>query len=246
MEHIHKQIDYIMFPTKGPQVNRLKRIHGLNGLITRNFRSNFQLDRHGDIIVVKLEATVGSSIDNAIAEAYEIVSRCIPRPVPVQAEFEFNGVVVQIRQDSNPQDVRREWHRASRGYIDGPVGPYPTPGLTDEELANDQRIEEENQRKSDERQAQWVADRMAKIKYTGPPAPNKVFRYAPAYGVDLIRPDHFDHLPEGTELVCFTGGPRKRKGIDYIDDDTRGGFLAYGFPTQSEDGLVYEGPYRTE
>ena len=43
----------------------------------------------------------------------------------------------------------------------------------------------------------------------------------------LITAKELEKLPTGTELVCIDGS-KKVVGIDYIDDDTRGGFLAYG------------------
>lgn len=43
----------------------------------------------------------------------------------------------------------------------------------------------------------------------------------------LITPQQYEKLPEGVELVCIDG-KKKMKGKDYIDDDTRGGFIAYG------------------
>lgn len=46
--------------------------------------------------------------------------------------------------------------------------------------------------------------------------------------VDLIQPDHFNDLPDGTELFSING-ERKIKGKDEIDQDTRFGFIAWGF-----------------
>lgn len=44
----------------------------------------------------------------------------------------------------------------------------------------------------------------------------------------LLRPEHLPLLPNGTVLYSVTG-EQVVKGQDPIDDDTRGGFLAYGF-----------------
>lgn len=46
--------------------------------------------------------------------------------------------------------------------------------------------------------------------------------------VDLITPEHFEELEDGTALVSITGEVSV-KGMDEIDLDTRGGFIAYGF-----------------
>lgn len=43
----------------------------------------------------------------------------------------------------------------------------------------------------------------------------------------LMTPNELAQLPDGTELVCING-QTVVKGIDNIDDDTRGGYLAYG------------------
>lgn len=43
----------------------------------------------------------------------------------------------------------------------------------------------------------------------------------------LFTPEEFELLPDGIELESI-GGRMKTKGVDYIDDDTRNGYLAYG------------------
>jgi hypothetical protein len=43
----------------------------------------------------------------------------------------------------------------------------------------------------------------------------------------LLTPDEFDFIPDGTKLVCINGKTAV-KGRDRIDQDTRGGFLAWG------------------
>ena len=48
--------------------------------------------------------------------------------------------------------------------------------------------------------------------------------------IELITPDEFATLDDGTELVCINE-KSYFKGKDYIDGDTRGGFLAFGFLT---------------
>lgn len=43
----------------------------------------------------------------------------------------------------------------------------------------------------------------------------------------LLTPAEFAKIPDGAVLECFDG-KLKTKGVDYIDDDLRGGHLAYG------------------
>lgn len=43
----------------------------------------------------------------------------------------------------------------------------------------------------------------------------------------LLTPDELAQLPDGTELVCING-KTVIKGKDYIDNDIRFGYLAYG------------------
>ena len=43
----------------------------------------------------------------------------------------------------------------------------------------------------------------------------------------LFTPAEYAMLPNGFVLTCING-KEYTKGVDYIDDDTRGGHLAYG------------------
>jgi hypothetical protein len=43
----------------------------------------------------------------------------------------------------------------------------------------------------------------------------------------LLTPDEYDLLPDGVTLVCIDGKTGV-KGIDYIDQDTRAGYIAWG------------------
>lgn len=45
--------------------------------------------------------------------------------------------------------------------------------------------------------------------------------------IHLVRPHELKALPSGTILIAIDG-EQVVKGLDMIDDDTRGGFLAYG------------------
>lgn len=47
--------------------------------------------------------------------------------------------------------------------------------------------------------------------------------------IDLITPAELSEVPKGTVLVTILGN-RVKVGADKVDGDTRGGFLAYGFP----------------
>ena len=54
-------------------------------------------------------------------------------------------------------------------------------------------------------------------------------------GLWLVTPKELTELPDGIVLTCIDGSTAV-KGKDYIDDDTRGGVLAYGImnPMQHE------------
>lgn len=45
--------------------------------------------------------------------------------------------------------------------------------------------------------------------------------------IKLITPEEFVALPPNTDLVCIDGR-KVTKGVHHIDNDTRGGYLAYG------------------
>jgi len=50
----------------------------------------------------------------------------------------------------------------------------------------------------------------------------------------LLTPEEYTEVPDGTVLLSVTGDIRV-KGKGYIDDDTRGGCLAYGLtPVMAE------------
>lgn len=99
------------------------------------------------------EIMPGANITAAIAEAI-LLSAKKKRSI----RFKFNGVLITVRSDSDPKLIYRDWSRALNGYIDKNVGPYPNPILTDEEKVSDARIEAENKRRRQERQAQYEAE----------------------------------------------------------------------------------------
>ena len=79
----------------------------------------------------------GSSISDAIKRALSWAAL-----KNVEVTFDFNGVNVNIRADSNADLIHRDWQRVMSGYVSQNVGPYPNAVLTDEELAKDNAIME--------------------------------------------------------------------------------------------------------
>lgn len=45
--------------------------------------------------------------------------------------------------------------------------------------------------------------------------------------LELVTPEEFEALPDGTVLYSIIG-ERVTKGVDDIDDDTRAGYIAFG------------------
>lgn len=83
-----------------------------------------------------------SDIMTTIAEGISVA-----RGLDATVQFTFNGVKVQVRADSNPKLIYRDWDRALAGYIKRIVGPNPAAVLTPAEIANDARIKARNDRK---------------------------------------------------------------------------------------------------
>lgn len=81
-------------------------------------------------------------------------------------KFEFNGVMVSVRMDSDPELIYRDYMRAQRGYVDKNVGPFPSRVLTDEEKENDARVEAENEQRRQQRQSKYQAQADAKRNAT--------------------------------------------------------------------------------
>ena len=44
---------------------------------------------------------------------------------------------------------------------------------------------------------------------------------------NLLTPEEYQDLPDDIVLISISG-EKKIKGVDYVDQDTRGGFLAWG------------------
>lgn len=104
----------------------------------------------------ELTVMAGSDISNTVAEAIEIA-----RGLDKTFKFEFNGVVVTVESDSNPELILRDWRRALNGYTEKTVGPKPKAELSAEELANDARIEADNQARRDAESARYQAEAKA-------------------------------------------------------------------------------------
>lgn len=71
------------------------------------------------------------------------------------AKQELNGVTVLVNGDSNADLIFRDQQRAQSGYTKGDIGPYPKEILSHEDLANDQRIANENKKRQEEAQAKY-------------------------------------------------------------------------------------------
>ena len=52
-------------------------------------------------------------------------------------------------------------------------------------------------------------------------------KWGDAAALWLLRPEHLPHVPDGTVLVSVRS-ETAIVGVDQIDDDTRGGYLAWG------------------
>jgi len=55
----------------------------------------------------------------------------------------------------------------------------------------------------------------------------------PKEKVWLITPEQFQQLPDGTELTNIFGG-KKVKGQEEVDQNTKFGYLAFGFPEHAK------------
>ena len=103
----------------------------------------------------RLEPMPGSNISDVILEA---IQRANDGPF----SFTFNNVQVEVRADSDPDLIYRDWSRAMSGYIEKQVGPYPSRELSDAERAHDAEVEATNRARCDAAQAEY--DRKQKAK----------------------------------------------------------------------------------
>lgn len=118
---------------------------------------------------VTFDAAPGSQITDCIREAIsfsELNGWHDHGENGTLVSFEFNGITVSVKSNSDPELIYRDWSRGLSGYIDKNVGPYPKPVLTDEEKANDARIEAENEQRRQQRQSEYQAQADAKRNAT--------------------------------------------------------------------------------
>jgi hypothetical protein len=125
----------------------------------QRYRSFYGIPKKVGEDLTRLEVMPGSMINGAVGEA---IDKALVIGTAIQ--FEFNGVTITVRMDSDPELIHRDCSRALSGYIEKCVGPYPNPDLTDEEKASDARIEAENDRRRQEQQAQNKAEARVKRK----------------------------------------------------------------------------------
>ncbi|MEK7076369.1 MAG: hypothetical protein AAB941_01785 [Patescibacteria group bacterium] len=97
-----------------------------------------------------IDVMAGANITGTIAEAIGLA-----RGLDTTMQFDFNGVTVSVRSDSNPELIYRDWSRSLSGYIGKSVGPNPNPVLTDAEKASDACIKAKNDRESEKRHAEY-------------------------------------------------------------------------------------------
>lgn len=99
---------------------------------------------------ISLYVPCGASIVPTIGEAIGLA-----RNAGTLAEFDFNGVLVMVAGDSDEELIYRDWDRASSGYIDASVGPYPKVRLSKADLLNDKRAKDSKERKYRKQVARW-------------------------------------------------------------------------------------------
>ena len=128
----------------------------------------YKLDDNGNA-----EIMPGIRITSALAEAQAIAAYRSARQrredpsirtlASYIVSFEFNGVTVKVSGTSNLNHLQRDWERGLNGYLgENPVvGPHPKPELSAEELANDARIEAENQARRETEKARYQAEAKA-------------------------------------------------------------------------------------
>lgn len=116
---------------------------------------------------VTFEAAAGSYLIDCIHEAIRFLvrnGRHNHDENGMLVSFMFNDVKVSVKSNTDLVLIYRDWLRAVHGYIDPEVGPYPNPVLTDEEKENDAPVEAENEKRRQQRQAEYNAK--VKVKRT--------------------------------------------------------------------------------
>lgn len=106
--------------------------------------------------VAECDKTTKMSV--AFAEYAGNIAGVAPMEDYRNVEFDFNGVTVVVKHDSDPTLVCRDWRRALSGYIDKTVGPDYKAELSPEELASDAKIEAKNEARRAKQDAKWQAE----------------------------------------------------------------------------------------
>ena len=110
------------------------------------------------LILFGVEVCAGANITKVIADGISLA-----RDLTSAIQFDFNGVVVQVKSDSDPDLIYRDWNRSLCGYTGkAVVGPYPPPTLSDMEKTSDAESEKENERKRQERHRKYEMEVSAK------------------------------------------------------------------------------------
>lgn len=111
--------------------------------------------------MITIDAPIGSDIKDTINRA-----RVKAWWESDTVQFDFNGVTVYVKGDSDEELIYRDWSRAMAGQITGTVGPYPKAKLTRAEKANDARIEAENAARRAAKTAEYKARQAVKAATT--------------------------------------------------------------------------------
>lgn len=99
-----------------------------------------------------LDAMCGDEIRSTIGQA---IAKANKHEEPVG--FDFNGVNVVVEKNSSADLIYRDWNRGLKGYLgkSPTIGPHPKPELSGAEKASDAEIEAANDKRRQERQAEY-------------------------------------------------------------------------------------------
>ena len=149
-----------------------------------------------------LGRTIQDAISEAIRQATSHTFASLDKYPEV--EFDFNGVEVRVKYDSDPELVYRDWKRGMSGYLgESPVvGPYPRPELSDEERASDARIEARNEQELQKRQEKYEEqERQKKATLQGALSVATPFDVVDQEGWDKARAANSD--PYGCRVIRY-------------------------------------------
>ena len=111
---------------------------------------------------IDIKATIDAAIKLAGDLGYH--EEWFSSPKGALVKFDFNGVMVSVRMDSNPWLIYRDFMRAAKGFTDGNVGPYPVEALTYAERRRDVVAELKVQRQRQRRLRRYNAKAKAHRK----------------------------------------------------------------------------------